>query len=173
MTWQLIHTNFAECGMIKWSVTLVFLFVWIKKGKCLTLVKRSIGSRLKRIADLCMWSVCNQLVLPFPCRISHVMATTERACESAWESSAYDVESVRTWHAWTASALPLPKTEKAPRQWPMTANFQITWQQLMSEKQYEYGCKGNTVWCPRGSHPCPHGWSLRPSESRFPLSMEV
>lgn len=40
------------------------------------------------------------------------MATTERACESAWESSAHNVESVRTWHAWRASALPHPLKQR-------------------------------------------------------------
>lgn len=80
----------------------------------MTSVKGSIGIRLKRIADLCLWSACNQSVLPFSCRISHVLATTERARESAWDLSAYDVESLRAWHTRRASAhaLTLPKTER-------------------------------------------------------------
>ena len=83
-----------------------------------------IGVRLGRFIFLCMWSVWNQSVLPFSCRINHVMATTERACESAWESSAHNVESVRTWHAWRASALPHPLKQRESTQ-TMTSDSQL------------------------------------------------
>ena len=91
-----------------------------------------------------MGSVCNQSVLSFSCRISHVMATTERACESAWESSAYDVESVRTWHASEESecVIPPPQTQrKHPDndQWqPTSQSLDSSWRAKSIE---DYGWK--------------------------------
>lgn len=77
----------------------------------------------------------------FSCRIDHVTATTERACESAWVWSAKDVESVRAWHAWWASALPLPPNCKAPGQGPIDSQLQnhVTEDDYLVNVQ-GYGC---------------------------------
>ena len=60
-------------------------------------------------------------------------ATTERACESAWESSTQAVKR----RAWRASVLPHPSPEKETG-WtrslfdePKTVNFVITWRQFI------------------------------------------
>lgn len=60
-------------------------------------------------------------------------ATTERACESAWESSTQAVKR----RAWRASVLPHP-SPKQETGWtrslfdePKTVNFEITWRQFI------------------------------------------